>query len=48
MYDTVNMWVSGVDISGGNPFEVLPRLTLDRQRSQGGHGERVSDEQATG
>jgi len=37
MYDTVNMWIDRVDISGENPFDVLPYLSdvTERQNKNG-------------
>jgi len=38
MYDSVNFWMSGVDVSGGNPFEVLPHLSETTERQNEKHG----------
>jgi hypothetical protein len=39
MFDTVNFWIDRVDISGGNPFDVLPCLSeiTERQNEKSGY-----------
>ena len=37
MYDTVNLWQNGFNISGGNPFDILPYLS-DVTEYQSKHG----------
>ena len=39
MYDTVNFWIDRVDISGKNPFEILPYLSevTERQNESSGY-----------